>query len=192
MVLVNYANHTVNCKIVYYGPEEGGKTSNLKYIYSQLDPSIRTELTSLEGDNERTVFFDFMSLDLGDVKGFNTRFSLYSAPGQKEHNAARSLVLNGADGVIFVADSRKSKLQENLDSFKNLEENLAELGLSFREVPVIFQYNKRDIDDIVSLEEMEEKLNVKKHQSFESVATSGTGIFASLKAISNLILTNLQ
>jgi small GTP-binding protein len=192
MVLINYANNTVNCKIVYYGPGESGKTTNLKYIYEQLGASVRSEMTSLEGLNERTVFFDFLSLDLGEVKGFNTRFSLYTSPGQQECNAARKLILNGVDGIIFVADSQKEKLEENLESLKNLEENLKSYGLSIDNMPIVLQYNKRDLENSADLEDLEKELNPNSHPSFETVASGGTGVFACLKTVSSLILTGLQ
>lgn len=192
MVLINYADHTVNCKIVYYGAGEGGKTTNLKYIFDNLDSSIRSELTTLEGQNERTMFFDFMSIDLGETKGFKTRFGLYSSPGQNEYSAARNLILNGVDGIIFVADSRADKMDENIESLKNLEDNLKDYGLALDKMPIVFQYNKRDLDGILSFDILEDKLNKHSFPSFEAVATEGTGVFASLKALSNLILTGLQ
>lgn len=192
MVFVNYADRKVNCKIVYCGAGESGKTTNLIHIYSKLDSAIRSEMTSLEGLNERTLFFDFLSISLGEIKGFNTSFSLYTAPGQKQYNTARRLILNSVDGIIFVADSRIEKHEENLESFIDLTENLKEYGLSFDTIPVIIQYNKRDLDNISSLEQLEEDLNKAGYPSFEAVAKNGSGVFASLKAVSNLILTSLQ
>jgi len=177
---------------VYYGPGEGGKTTNLRYIYDNLEPSIRSELTSLENADERTMFFDFMSVDLGEVKGFNTRFGLYSSPGQENLNAARNMVLNGADGIIFVVDSRVEKLQDNIDSLNNLENNLKQCGMSIDKIPLVFQYNKRDLENIVPLDELERKINKNGNPGFEAVATEGMGVFACLKAISNEILTSLQ
>lgn len=192
MVLVNYADRKVNCKIVYCGTGESGKTTNLTYIYKQLDSKIRGELTSLEGLNERTLFFDFLSIDLGELRGFNTSFSLYTAPGQMEYNAARKLILNGVDGIIFVADSRMDKQKENVESFNNLIDNLKEYGLSVENIPIVLQYNKRDMDNILNLESLEKDLNKDSFPSFEAVATNGTGVFATLKAVSNLILASLQ
>ena len=192
MVLVNYADRKVNCKIVYCGTGESGKTTNLTYIYKQLDSKIRGEMTSLEGLNERTLFFDFLSIDLGELRGFNTSFSLYTAPGQKEYNAARKLILNGVDGIIFVADSRIEKRQENIESFNNLIENLKDYSLSVDNIPIVFQYNKRDMDNILNLEDLEKGLNKDGFPSFEAIATNGSGVFATLKAISNLILSSLQ
>jgi signal recognition particle receptor subunit beta len=192
VVLVNYADRKVNCKIVYCGTGESGKTTNLTYIYKQLDSKIRGEMTSLEGLNERTLFFDFLSIDLGELRGFNTSFSLYTAPGQKEYNAARKLILNGVDGIIFVADSRIEKRQENIESFNNLIENLKDYSLSIDNIPIVFQYNKRDMDDILSFEDLEKDLNKEGFPSFEAIAKNGSGVFATLKAISNLILSSLQ
>lgn len=192
MVLVNYADRKVNCKIVYYGAGESGKTTNLNYIYNQLDSAIRSEITSLEGLNERTLFFDFLSIDLGEVKGFKTSFSLYSAPGQKAYNAARKLILNGVDGIIFVVDSRTDKKDENIESLNNLSENLETYNLSLDNIPIVFQYNKRDLDSIASIENLEKYLNKEGHPSFEAVATEGSGVFATLKSVSNLILSSLQ
>jgi len=192
VVLVNYADRKVNCKIVYCGTGESGKTTNLTYIYKQLDSKIRGEMTSLEGLNERTLFFDFLSIDLGELRGFNTSFSLYTAPGQKEYNAARKLILNGVDGIIFVADSRIEKRQENIESFNNLIENLKDYSLSVDNIPIVFQYNKRDMDNILNLEDLEKGLNKDGFPSFEAIATNGSGVFATLKAISNLILSSLQ
>ncbi|MFH0702044.1 MAG: GTPase domain-containing protein [bacterium] len=192
MVLVNYADRKINCKIVYCGTGESGKTTNLIYIYNKLDPTIRSEMTSLEGFNERTLFFDFLSINLGKVNGFSTSFSLYTAPGQKQYNAARKLILNGIDGLIFVADSRIEKQEENIESFHNLIENLKDYGLSLDNIPVVFQYNKRDMDNILSFECLEKDLNKESYPSFEAVAKEGSGVFATLKSVSNLILTSLQ
>ena len=138
------------------------------------------------------MFFDFLSINLGEVKGFSTSFSLYTAPGQKQYNAARKLILNGIDGIIFVADSRREKRDENIESLSDLLENMKEYGLSFDTIPIVFQYNKRDMDDSLSLEELERDLNKGGYPSFEAVAKDGSGVFASLKAVSNLILTSLQ
>lgn len=192
MVFVNYADRKVVCKIVYCGAGESGKTTNLTYIYNKIDNATRSNMTSLEGLNERTLFFDFLSLDLGKVKGFDTSFSLYTAPGQKQYNAARKLILNGVDGIVFVADSRKEKRQENIDSLNNLIENLNSYNLSFDTIPMIMQYNKRDVNNILSIDDLDSDLNNNRFPSFETVAKDGSGVFASLKSISNNILTSLQ
>ncbi len=192
MVLVNYAEKKLTCKIVYYGSGESGKTSNLLYIYNTLDSAIRSDMTCLEGLNERTLFFDFLSINLGDIKGFNTTFSLYTTPGQMEYNAARKIILNGVDGIIFVADSSVEKREENIRSFNNMMENFKEFNLSTENIPVVLQYNKRDLPGVLSYEELENDLNKAGFPSFEAVAIEGRGVFAALKSVSNTILANLQ
>jgi len=192
VVLVNYADRKLTCKVVYYGTGESGKTSNLIYIYNTLDSAIRSEMTCLEGLNERTLFFDFLSINLGDVKGFNTTFSLYTSPGQMQYNAARKIILNGVDGIIFVANSSRKERENNIQSYNNMIQNLKEYNLNLSNIPIILQYNKRDLDDILSFEEMESDLNAAGHPSFEAVAIEGQGVFATLKAVSNSILANLQ
>ena len=192
MVLVNYADRKLTCKVVYYGTGESGKTSNLIYIYNTLDSAIRSEMTCLEGLNERTLFFDFLSINLGDVKGFNTTFSLYTSPGQVQYNAARKIILNGADGIVFVANSLRTERENNIRSFNNMIQNLKEYNLNLDNIPIVLQYNKRDLDDILSFEELEADLNQAGYPSFESTALHGQGVFAVLKAVSNSILTNLQ
>ena len=159
MVLVNYADKKVNCKIVYYGTAESGKTTNLIYIYNQLDDSTRSKLVTLESQEERTLFFDFLSLDLGEIKGFTTTFSLYTVPGQPEYNDARRLMLNGVDGIVLVADSHPNKKAENIEALKNLKENLAEYGLNTSSIPVVLQYNKRDLEESIDLEDLDKDLN---------------------------------
>lgn len=192
MALVNYAAREINCKIVYYGTGLGGKTTNLKYIHSQLAPTTRGELISLATETERTLFFDFLPLDLGSVQGFKTRFSLYTVPGQVEYNASRKLILNGVDGIIFVADSDAMRSRENVDSLQNMVENLAEYSLTLDNIPWVLQYNKRDLASAMPIERMEKELNIRAVPSFEAVASEGLGVFATLKAISKLILNRLQ
>jgi mutual gliding-motility protein MglA len=192
MALVNYAAREINCKIVYYGTGLGGKTTNLKYIHSQLAPSTRGELISLATETERTLFFDFLPLDLGSVQGFKTRFSLYTVPGQVEYNASRKLILNGVDGIIFVADSDVMRAKENAESLQNMIDNLAEYNLTLDNIPWVLQYNKRDLANAMSVERMERDLNIRGIPSFEAVASEGLGVFATLKAISKLILNRLQ
>jgi len=192
VVLVNYADRKLTCKVVYYGTGESGKTSNLIYIYNTLDSAIRSEMTCLEGLNERTLFFDFLSINLGDVKGFNTTFSLYTSPGQMQYNAARKIILNGVDGIIFVANSSRDERENNIQSFNNMIQNLKEYNLNLNNIPIILQYNKRDLDNILSFEELENDINKAGYPSFEAVAVQGQGVFATLKAASNSILANLQ
>ncbi|MFN8655332.1 MAG: GTPase domain-containing protein [Candidatus Obscuribacterales bacterium] len=192
MALVNYAAREINCKIVYYGTGLGGKTTNLKYIHSQLAPTTRGELISLATETERTLFFDFLPLDLGSVQGFKTRFSLYTVPGQVEYNASRKLILNGVDGIIFVADSDVMRAKENVESLQNMIENLAEYNLTLDQIPWVLQYNKRDLANAMTIERLEKDLNIRGVPSFEAVASEGLGVFATLKAISKLILNRLQ
>ncbi len=192
MALVNYAAREINCKIVYYGTGLGGKTTNLKYIHSQLAPTTRGELISLATETERTLFFDFLPLDLGEVQGFKTRFSLYTVPGQVEYNASRKLILNGVDGIIFVADSDVTRSKDNVDSLQNMIENLSEYNLTLDNIPWVLQYNKRDLATAMPVERLEKELNIRAVPSFEAIASEGLGVFATLKAISKLILNRLQ
>ena len=192
MALINYASREINCKIVYYGTGLGGKTTNLEYIFKQLAPGIRGEMISLATETERTLFFDFLPLDLGSVQGFKTKFSLYTVPGQVEYNASRKLILNGVDGIVFVADSQKEKWEENIESLRNMEENLAEYGLTLDAVPYVLQYNKRDLPNVNTYEELESVLNPRNVPSFEAVAVEGSGVFATLKAVSKAVLNRLS
>ncbi|HEY9732044.1 MAG TPA: GTPase domain-containing protein [Drouetiella sp.] len=193
MAMINLFTREINCKIVYYGTGLGGKTANLKYIYSQLAPQTRGDFISLATETERTLFFDYFGLDLGTVQGFRTQFSMYTVPGQVEYNASRKLILNGADGIIFVADSDIVRRQENIDALQNMRENLASYGLSLESVPYVLQYNKRDLTSAMSLEMMENDLNPNgKVVSFEAIASSGPGVFTTLRQISKQILNRLQ
>lgn len=191
MALINYATREVSCKIVYYGTGLGGKTTNLEFIHKQVPPQVRGELTSLATPTERTLYFDFMSLDLGTVQGFKTKFALYTVPGQVEYNASRKLILNGVDGIVFVADSQRDKWQENIDSFKNMEENLAEYGLTLEDVPCVLQYNKRDLPTAVGIEHLQRALNPRGLPAYQAVAYQGAGVFDTLKATSKAVLNRL-
>ncbi|MEW6686439.1 MAG: GTPase domain-containing protein [Candidatus Edwardsbacteria bacterium] len=188
MSIVNYATNEINCKIVYYGPGLGGKTTNLRWIHSKLLPQNRGELLSLATELDRTLFFDFMPVELGTIQGFKTRFHLYTVPGQVFYNASRKLVLRGVDGIIFVADSQRERMEENIESMKNLVENLIEYGLSLEKVPFVLQYNKRDLPNISTVEELESAVNPRKVVYFESVAISGIGVFESLKKVGKEVL----
>lgn len=193
MALINYATREIHCKIVFYGTGMGGKTTNLEYLHKQLNPNIRGEMVSLNTANERTLFFDFLPLDLGSVQGFKTKFSLYTVPGQVEYNASRRLVLNGADGIVFVADSQRSKLEDNIASLENMKENLATYGMSIETLPWILQYNKQDMPDAMSIHELDQHLNPDSAvQAIEAVAVNGQGVFATLKAISKSVLNKLS
>lgn len=192
MALLNIHTREIACKIVYYGTGLGGKTTNLKYIYSQLSPVTRTEMISLATETERTLFFDYMGLDLGQVQGFKTKFSLYTVPGQVEYNSSRKLLLNGVDGIIFVADSERIRQRENIDSIKNMKENMLSVGIMPESIPIVLQYNKRDLAQVMSLDELENDLNPNNVPSFEAVASDGLGVFATLRQISKLVLNRLQ
>ncbi len=192
MPMINLYERQINCKIVYYGTGLGGKTTNLKYIHSQVAPCSRGEIISLATETERTLFFDFMSLDLGTVKGFKTRFSLYTVPGQVEYNSSRRLILNGADGIIFVADSDVMRSAENIDSLNNMIENLSEYGLTLDDMPWVLQYNKRDLSTAMSIGRLENECNIRNVPSFEAVASDGRGVFATLKSVTKQVLNRLQ
>lgn len=192
MALINYATREVNCKLVYYGTGLGGKTTNLEFIYKQVPPHIRGEMVNLATPTERTLYFDFLSLDLGSVQGFKTRFALYTVPGQVEYNASRKLILNGVDGIVFVADSQREKFDENIESLRNMEENLADYGLDLDELPWVLQYNKRDLPTAVPVEELQAALNTRGVPQFQAVAYQGAGVFDTLKALSKGVLARLS
>ncbi|MHC4600212.1 MAG: GTP-binding protein [Planctomycetota bacterium] len=192
MVQVNFARRQVNCKIVYYGPGMSGKTTNLEMVYEKAPEKSKGQLTSIATEGDRTLFFDFLPLNLGNVAGLQTKFQLYTVPGQVYYNSTRKLVLRGADGVIFVADSQKKMISENRKSLINLAENLAEYDIDIREIPVVLQWNKRDMPDVSPVEVLEKKLNPLKWPSFEAVAVKGEGVFPTLKALSALVLKNLN
>ncbi|RMH68945.1 MAG: gliding-motility protein MglA [Gemmatimonadetes bacterium] len=192
MSLINYASREINCKIVYYGPGLGGKTTNLQYVYGKMAPDSRGKLISLATEMDRTLFFDFLPLELGRVRGFQTRFHLYTVPGQVYYNASRKLILKGVDGVVFVADSQVERLNANIESLNNLYENLQEQGLKIEDLPFVIQYNKRDLPNVSSVEELERVLNPRKVPYFEGVATTGVGVFDTLKAVSKLVLRSLS
>jgi signal recognition particle receptor subunit beta len=192
MSMINYASREINCKIVYYGPGLGGKTTNLEYIYEKVAPSTRGKLISLATETERTLFFDFLPVDLGTIRGFKTRFHLYTVPGQVYYNASRKLILKGVDGVVFVADSQVERLDANIEAMHNLYENLAEYGLDPREMPFIVQYNKRDLPNVAPVPELEANLNPTRVPAFEAVATRGVGVFDTLKAVSKLVIKSLS
>ena len=192
MSMINYASREINCKIVYYGPGLGGKTTNLEYVYEKVAPTTRGKLISLATETERTLFFDFLPVDLGTIRGFKTRFHLYTVPGQVYYNASRKLILKGVDGVVFVADSQIARMEANLESMENLRTNLAEQGYSLDKLPYVIQYNKRDMPAIAPVEELQQMLNPGGTPDFEAVAVSGQGVFETLKAIAKLVLTELK
>ena len=194
MSLVNFTTREITCKIVYYGPGRSGKTTNLQYIYGRVPDDRRGRMVSLATKTDRTLFFDFLPLELGRISGFTTRFQLYTVPGQVYYNATRKLVLQGADGVVFVADSQARQLDEDIESLRNLQTNLLEHGIDVREVPLVFQYNKQDLpqDLILSQSELDDALNFRSLASFPADALSGNGVFETLKGISELVLRKLS
>lgn len=192
MVFFNYSTMQMAAKVVYYGPGLCGKTTNLQYIYNHTANDSRGEMVSLETETDRTLFFDLLPIDVGSIAGFNTRIQLYTVPGQVFYNTTRKLVLKGVDGVVFVADSQRPMLAANAESLRNLEENLAEMGLSFDSLPVVLQYNKRDLPDVVPVEELERALNTRGWSSFEASAKTGEGVFETLKGISKHTLISLK
>jgi len=188
MALVNYGTKEITFKLVYYGTGLGGKTTNLKVIHSQLAPQTRGELVSLATETERTLFFDFMPLDLGTINGFKARISMYTVPGQEEYNKSRKLILRDVDGIVFVADSNVTRNDENHISLNNMMENLKEYRLTLEDIPWVLQYNKRDLTTAMTVERMEQELNHLKVPAYEAVALDGKGVFATLKAITKMML----
>jgi signal recognition particle receptor subunit beta len=192
MSFINYSSREINCKIVYYGPGLCGKTTNLQYVYNKTNPEAKGKMISLATETERTLFFDFLPLALGEIRGFKTRFHLYTVPGQVFYDASRKLILKGVDGVVFVADSQLERMEANLESMENLRTNLAEQGYDLDKIPFVIQYNKRDLPNAGSLEELRQALNPRSVPDFEGAATNGLGVFDTLKAIAKLVLTELK
>jgi len=192
MSFINYAAREINVKIVFYGPGLGGKTTNLQYIFERSNPQQKGKLISLATETDRTLFFDFLPLDLGSVRGFKTRFHLYTVPGQVFYDASRKLILKGVDGVIFVADSQEARMDANAESMRNLEENLTENGFDLKTIPYVLQFNKRDLPTAVAVDTMYRALNFKGEPTFEAVATQGMGVFETLKASAKQVLYELR
>ena len=194
MSLVNYSTREITCKIVYYGPGRSGKTTNLHYIYGQVPAERKGTMVSLATQTDRTLFFDFLPLDLGSISGFATKFQLYTVPGQVYYQTTRKLVLQGADGVVFVADSQSRQLEENIESMQDLHANLAEHGLDARAMPLVIQYNKQDLprEMILGVEELDDALNFRNVPSFAADALHGDGVFETLRGISELVLRRLS
>jgi mutual gliding-motility protein MglA len=192
MSMINYASREINCKLVYYGPGLGGKTTNLEYVYNKINPDTRGKLISLATEQERTLFFDFLPVDLGSIRGFKTRFHLYTVPGQVYYNASRRLILKGVDGIVFVADSQAERMDANIAAMENLYENLADYGYDAQRLPIVLQWNKRDLPNAVPLEEMRAQLNPTALQEFEAVAVEGQGVFDTLRAVSKQVLKALS
>jgi mutual gliding-motility protein MglA len=192
MSFINYSSREINCKIVYYGPGLCGKTTNLQYIYNKTMPEAKGKMISLATETERTLFFDFLPLSLGEIRGFKTRFHLYTVPGQVFYDASRKLILKGVDGVVFVGDSQLERMEANIESLENLRSNLIEQGYNLDSLPYVVQYNKRDLPNAISLAELEEELNPTKVPAFEAIAPKGNGVFDTLKAVAKLVLTELK
>lgn len=192
MSFINYSSREINCKIVYYGPGLCGKTTNLQYIYAKTNPEAKGKMISLETETERTLFFDFLPLSLGEIRGFKTRFHLYTVPGQVFYDASRKLILKGVDGVVFVADSQVERMDANVESLENLRENLADQGYDLDKIPYVVQYNKRDLPNAVDGGYLRDLLNPTMVPDFEAVATTGMGVFDTLKAVAKQVLIELK
>jgi signal recognition particle receptor subunit beta len=192
MSMINYASREINCKVVYYGSGLGGKTTNLEYVFSRVNPDTKGKMISLATETERTLFFDFLPIDLGEIRGFRTRFHLYTVPGQVYYNASRRLILKGVDGLIFVADSQRSRLEANIEAMHNLYENMESYGYDIESIPFAIQYNKRDLPDILPVEELRAVLNPTGVPDFEAVAIEGDGVFQTLSAVSKLVVKSLS
>ncbi|NWG13287.1 MAG: gliding-motility protein MglA [Acidobacteria bacterium] len=192
MTFINYVAHEINCKIVYYGPGLGGKTTNLKYVYGITSPENRGKMISLATETERTLFFDFLPIDLGQIRGYSTRFHLYTVPGQVFYDASRKLILRGVDGVVFVADSQEERMDANFESLSNLEQNLKEHGFDLYKIPYVLQLNKRDLPNILPADKLQKMLRIKGEPVFEAVATQGIGVLEALKAVTRQVLVALR
>ncbi len=192
MSFVNYHTKEINCKVVYYGPGLGGKTTNIQYVYQKTSSDNKSNMVTLNTENERTLFFDFLPLELGEIRGFKTRFHLYTVPGQVFYEASRKLILRGVDGIVFVADSQIEKMEANIQSLESLKHNLLEQGYDISKLPIVMQWNKRDLPNISPISELEKSLNTLDFPSFEASALKGSGVFETLKMISKLVLMNLR
>lgn len=191
-MFINWALQEINLKIVYYGPGMSGKTTNLEYIHSKMDPSLAGELVSLKTKEDRTIFFDFLQLEVGRIKGKKPKFNLYTVPGQVYYASSRKVILNGVDGIVFVADSQKHRMDGNIETLLDLENNLREDGHSLDKFPWVIQYNKRDLPDIDTIENLQKRLNYFNVPFFEGIAIKGNGVFDTLKAIINKVVANVQ
>ena len=192
MSFINYAAREINCKIVYYGPGLGGKTTNIQWIHEKTREDAKGKLISLATETERTLFFDFLPIELGTIRGFRTRFHLYTVPGQVFYDASRTLILKGVDGVVFVADSQEARMDANVEAISNLRLNLKDQGYDLESMPYALQLNKRDLPSAVALAELEQALRIKDEPLFEAVATTGDGVFETLKSIIKLVLKDLK
>jgi signal recognition particle receptor subunit beta len=189
---INFAAREINCKIVYYGAGLGGKTTNLQYIFDKTADKQRSKMISLATETDRTLFFDFLPLDLGTVRGFKTRFHLYTVPGQVFYDASRKLILRGVDGVVFVADSQEERMDANVEAIENLQDNLKEHGYDFNKIPYVLQLNKRDLPGVMSVDDLKKELVKRGEPVFEAVAFQGTGVFETLKEVARQVLVELR
>lgn len=192
MSFINYNAKEIHCKIVYYGPSLGGKTTNIQWVYQSTAQDQKSKLVALNTDIERTLFFDFLPLDVGDIRGFHTRFHLYTVPGQVVYDASRKLILKGLDGIIFVADSQNERMEENIQAMKNLEKNLEQQGYDIKEVPLVIQYNKRDLPNVTPVEQMRTVLNYYNSPEVEACAAEGQGVMETFKLVSKSIINVLK
>lgn len=192
MSFINYASREINCKIVYYGPGLCGKTTNLQHVYQKTANESKGKMISLATESERTLFFDFLPLALGEVRGFKTRFHLYTVPGQVFYDASRKLILKGVDGVVFVADSQEERMDANIESLENLKDNLEEQGYDLDKLPFVMQYNKQDLPNLSPMDELQRFLNPNKVPEYKACAMSGVGVFETLKGIARLVLMDLK
>lgn len=192
MSFINYPNKEINCKIVYVGPGLSGKTTNVQYIYEQTQQEQRGKLVTLSTENERTLFFDFLPLSVGDVRGFKTRFHLYTIPGQTFYEVSRQFILKGVDGIVFVADSQSERMEANMEAFEEMEKSLDRAGYDLHKIPLVLQYNKRDIPGIVSVSELEATFNPMRRPYFEAVANEGKGVMETLQAVSQWVIRELK
>jgi len=192
LTFINYVAREINCKIVYYGPGLGGKTTNLQYVYGITNPENRGKLISLATETERTLFFDFLPLDLGQIRGYRTRFHLYTVPGQVFYDASRKLILRGVDGIVFVADSQEERMDANLESLTNLSENLQEQGYDLAKIPYALQLNKRDLRDAIPADQLRKALQIKGEPVFEAISTRGVGVLDTLKGVARQVLVELR
>jgi mutual gliding-motility protein MglA len=189
---INYATKEINCKVIYYGPGFSGKTTNVQFIYEHTQQEQRGKLVTLSTENERTLFFDFLPLAIGDIRGYKTRFHLYTIPGQTFYEVSRQFILKGVDGIVFVADSQAERMEANIESFESLEKSLERQGYDFNKLPVVFQYNKRDMPGVVTLRELESTFNPMRRPYFEAVASRGQGVMETLQSISQAVIRELK